>query len=76
MRLFSIPIRLLAQFLLIFFLIKILLILANLFNEITKINANMEDESEIFRNEFKKYLTKVASYSKSKQDQEEKMILR
>ena len=36
----------------------------------------MEDESEIFRNEFKKYLTKVASYSKSKQDQEEKMILR
>ena len=36
----------------------------------------MEDESESFRNEFKKYLTKVASYSKSKQDQEEKMILR
>ena len=36
----------------------------------------MDDESESFRNEFKIYLNKVAEFSKSKQDQEEKMILR
>lgn len=36
----------------------------------------MDDDSETFRNEFKNYLLKVANYSKSKQDQEEKMILR
>lgn len=36
----------------------------------------MDDESETFRNEFKNYLLKVASYTKSKQDQDEKMILR
>lgn len=50
--------------------------LSNLFNEIKKTNANMDDESETFRNEFKNYLLKVASYTKSKQDQDEKMILR
>lgn len=36
----------------------------------------MEDESEQFRNEFKSFIQKVAAYSRSKQDQEEKMILR
>ena len=36
----------------------------------------MDEESESFRSEFKKYLNRVAEYSKSKQDQEEKMILK
>lgn len=36
----------------------------------------MEDESEGFRSEFKHFIQKVAAYSRSKQDQEEKMILR
>jgi hypothetical protein len=36
----------------------------------------MEEESEAFRNEFKQFIQKVAAYSRSKQDQEEKMILR
>jgi hypothetical protein len=36
----------------------------------------MDEESENFRNEFRNYLQKVAAYSKSKQDQEEKMILK
>lgn len=56
-------------------MIKIIF-LANLFSEIKKVQANMDEESETFRNEFKSYLNRVAEYSKSKQDQEEKMILR
>lgn len=36
----------------------------------------MEEDSEGFRKEFKNFVQKVAAYSKSKQDQEEKMILR
>jgi hypothetical protein len=50
--------------------------LANLFQDIKVIQANMDEESEAFRNEFRNYLQKVVAYSKSKQDQEEKMILR
>ena len=49
---------------------------ANLFSEIKQIPANMDEESENFRNEFRNYLQKVAAYSKSMQDQEEKMILK
>lgn len=49
---------------------------ANLFSDIKKIQANMDDESESFRNEFKHYMNRVAEFSKSKQDQEEKMILK
>jgi hypothetical protein len=36
----------------------------------------MDEDSENFRMEFKNYIQKVAAYSKSKQDQEEKMILK
>ena len=36
----------------------------------------MEEDSEAFRNEFKRFVQKVADFSKSKQEQEEKMILR
>lgn len=36
----------------------------------------MDEESEPFRNEFRQFINKVAAYSRSKQDQEEKMILR
>jgi len=50
--------------------------LANLFQDVKVIQANMDEESEAFRNEFRNYLQKVVAYSKSKQDQEEKMILR
>ena len=50
--------------------------IANLFSEVKQISANMDEESENFRNEFRAYLQKVAAYSKSKQDQEEKMILK
>jgi hypothetical protein len=40
------------------------------------VTANVEEESEAFRNEFKRFIQKVADFSKSKQDQEEKMILK
>ena len=49
---------------------------ANLFSEIKQIQANMDEDSEHFRGEFRNYLHKIAAYSKSKQDQEEKMILK
>jgi Rab-like protein 5 len=50
--------------------------LSNLFDNIKTIQSNMDEESEKFRNEFKNFLQKVADFSKSKQDQEEKLILR
>lgn len=50
--------------------------LSNLFDNMNVVGANFEEESEGFRNEFKKFVQKVADYSKSKQEQEEKMILR
>lgn len=53
-----------------------IIFIANLFDGIKIIGANMEEESEAFRNEFKQFIQKVAAYSRSKQDQEEKMILR
>lgn len=50
--------------------------LGNLFDGIKKIKSNMEGESENFRNQFTDFVQSVAAFSKSKQDQEEKMILR
>ncbi|CAF0771380.1 unnamed protein product [Brachionus calyciflorus] len=50
--------------------------LGNLFDSIKVIQSNIEKDSEGFREEFKNYIQSVAAYSKSKQDQEEKMILR
>lgn len=50
--------------------------LGNLFDGIKKIKSNMENESEKFRDEFNNFIQSVAAFSKSKQDQEEKMILR
>jgi hypothetical protein len=35
----------------------------------------MDEDSESFREEFNKYLQNIANYTKSAQDQEEKMIL-
>ena len=50
--------------------------LGNLFDSIKIIQSNMDSDSEAFRNQFKSFVQSVADYSKSKQDQEEKMILR
>jgi hypothetical protein len=36
----------------------------------------MDEDSVLFRQEFTNFVQKVAAYSRSKQDQEEKMILK
>ena len=40
------------------------------------VKANLDEDSETFRGEFRDYIQRIAEYSKSKQDQEEKMILK
>lgn len=50
--------------------------LTNLFADVKHLKVNMDEDSERVRHEFNKFTQNVANYSKSKQEQDEKMILR
>ena len=49
---------------------------ASLFNEVKKLNTNLDEDGDTLREEFKKYVQKIFTIMLKKRDQEEQKILR